>query len=39
MIRSIRKLAKKIYGLSFMVVTFLGSSLSIIQNSTDRTLN
>jgi len=38
MIRSIRKLAKKMYWLSFVVVTFLGSSLSIAKNIGDKAL-
>jgi hypothetical protein len=38
MIRSIRKVVKKMYWLSFAVVTFLGSSLSLTRNISDKAL-
>jgi|MudIll2142460700_1097286.scaffolds.fasta_scaffold511276_1 hypothetical protein len=38
MIRSIRRLVKKMNWLSFLVMTFLGSSLSLTKNITDKAL-
>ena len=38
MVRSIRRLVKKMYWLSFVVITFLGSSLSLTKNITDKAL-
>jgi hypothetical protein len=38
MIRSVSKIVKKIYWLSFVLVSFLGSSLSLTKNITDRAL-
>ncbi len=38
MIRSIRKFVKKMYRLSFLVVTLLGSSLPLTKNISDKAL-
>jgi hypothetical protein len=35
----IRKVLKKISGLPFFVLSFIGGSLTIIKNSTDNTLS